>query len=66
MVDSDSLLTAAEVAAWLRVSPAWVRSHANGDRRPVIPSIKIGAFRRFRRDLVQKFIEELIRENSKV
>jgi hypothetical protein len=36
-----------EVAEWLLVDPAWVRAHANGNRHPVLPSLKMGKFRRF-------------------
>jgi hypothetical protein len=44
---AEELLTPEEVATWLRVSPAWVRAHANGNRQPKLPSLKVGAFRRF-------------------
>ena len=57
--DDELLLTVQEVAAWLRVSPAWVRAHASGHRRPVIPSIKLGAFRMFRYSAVKKWHDEL-------
>ncbi|MGI9069738.1 MAG: helix-turn-helix domain-containing protein [Bryobacteraceae bacterium] len=55
----ESLLTVEEVAIWLRVRPAWVRAHANSNRRPKLPSLKVGAFRRFRRQDILKFLEEL-------
>jgi hypothetical protein len=41
-VDSDRLLGVEEVAHWLNMSPACVRQHANGLRRPQIPSVKLG------------------------
>lgn len=55
----DDILTVDEVSAWLRVSAAWVRAHANGNRRPVLPSIKMGGHRRFRRKDIERFLDEL-------
>jgi excisionase family DNA binding protein len=57
----EPLLTVQEVADWLRVKPAWVRAHANGNRKPKLPSVKLGAYRRFRREDVARFLEELSR-----
>jgi hypothetical protein len=56
---AEELLTPEDVATWLRVKPAWVRAHANGNRKPQLPSLKMGAYRRFRRQDIQKFLEEL-------
>lgn len=50
-------LTVEDVAKWLKVKPEWVRAHANGNRKPKLPSVKLGRFRRFDRDQVQKFLE---------
>ena len=47
---AESLLTPEDVATWLKVKPAWVRAHANGNRKPELPSLKMGAYRRFRRE----------------
>jgi hypothetical protein len=58
-VPAEKLLTVEDVAAWLRVKPAWVRAHANGNRKPKLPSLKVGAFRRFRIKDIQGFLEEL-------
>jgi hypothetical protein len=58
---AEELLTPEDVASWLRVKPAWVRAHANGNRKPELPSLKMGAYRRFRRQDIQKFLEELSR-----
>ncbi len=58
----DRLLRVSEVAEWLCVSPGWVRDHANGRRRPILPSVKMGkgrkAARRFRREDIEEFIRE--------
>jgi hypothetical protein len=55
----EQLLTVEEVAEWLRVQPAWVLAHSNGNRRPLLPSIKVGRYRRFRKEEIERFIEEL-------
>jgi Helix-turn-helix domain len=55
----EELLTPEDVATWLKVKPAWVRAHANGNRKPELPSLKMGAYRRFRRQDIQRFLEEL-------
>jgi predicted DNA-binding transcriptional regulator AlpA len=52
------LLTVAEVAKHLAMSPAWVRQHASGFRQPTIPSLKLGTSVRFRRATIQAFIQE--------
>jgi excisionase family DNA binding protein len=53
------LLTVKEVADWLRVPPAWVRAHADGKRRPVLPSIKLGRVRRFEREAIEQWLQQL-------
>ena len=57
LVKQAEYLTVEEVAAWLKVSPEWVRAHANGNRRPKIPSVKLGRFRRFDREQVEQFLK---------
>lgn len=57
----EPLLTAEEVAVWLRRTPAWVYAHANGNRKPQLPSIKMGRPRLFRRLDVERWLEELAR-----
>jgi excisionase family DNA binding protein len=52
----DRLLTVKEVAAWLRVSQAFVYAHASKERRPYLQSVKIGKSVRFRRTDVEAFI----------
>lgn len=54
----EELLSAVEVARWLRVSRAWVFEHANGRRRPYLPSVKLGKSVRFRPVDVDAFIRE--------
>lgn len=52
-------MTVEEVAEWLKVETAWVRAHANGNRLPLLPSLKMGRYRRFRKSDIERFIEEL-------
>jgi excisionase family DNA binding protein len=52
------LMTVAEVARHLGMSTAWVRKHAAGVRKPVLPSVKLGKSVRFRRATVLAFIQE--------
>jgi len=58
---SEPLLTVEEVAKLLGVSRAWVLAHANGSRRPELPSVKLGKLVRFTQQQVQKFVEECTR-----
>ena len=53
-----TILTVKEVAELLRVSPNWVRQHATGKRRPVLPCIRIGGAVRFDAADVARLIEE--------
>ena len=43
----ERMLSVEEVAGLLGVSRAWVLSHANGKRRPELPSVKLGKMVRF-------------------
>jgi len=55
----DAVLSGEQVAVWLLVEPSWVRAHANGNRRPTLPSIKMGKFQRFFKGDVTRFLREL-------
>jgi len=57
----EHLLTAEEVARMLGVSRAWVLAHANGNRRPELPSVKLGKAVRFQPAALEKFVEECSR-----
>jgi hypothetical protein len=52
----EPLLTAREVAEYLRLSPCTVRQHTSGLRKPVIPSIKIGGAVRYLAEDVRGFV----------
>jgi len=56
-MSQERLMTVKEVAAWLNISEQWVRAHANKERRPYLPSIKLGKSVRFRASDVQEFLE---------
>ena len=51
------LLNVQEAAELLGVPVGWVRDHASGKRAPVIPSFKVGKYRRFRADELEKWLE---------
>jgi excisionase family DNA binding protein len=53
--DGFKLLTAAEVAELLSVPERWVRDASREGRLPVV---KLGRYRRFRREAVLAWIEE--------
>jgi len=53
----EHLLTS-KVSQRLGVSCSWVNDHANGRRRPYLPSVKLGKCRRFEPSSVARFIEE--------
>ena len=55
----DAVLDVQEVAVWLLVEPAWVRAHANGNRRPRLPVMKMGKFQRFLKGDIVQFLREL-------
>jgi len=57
------LLNSGELASELNVSESWVRDHAHGRRRPLLPSINLGTKRkpayRFDRRVIQEWLREL-------
>jgi hypothetical protein len=58
------ILTAEEVAAWLRVTPAWVRAHASKNRRPFLPGFKAGKYVRFERGTVRLAVAKWQKERE--
>jgi len=57
----NRLLSADEVAQLLGVSRAFVLAHSNGNRRPKLPSVKLGKLVKFQAEAIEKFIEECSR-----
>jgi excisionase family DNA binding protein len=53
----EQLLTARQVAKRLNVSVSWVLAHAAGDRKPALPSLKMGRAVRFRESDLETFLE---------
>lgn len=51
------LLTVEQVAAWFHVSPGWIRDHASGRKRPVLPCRKLGKCLRFDKQDCEAFLE---------
>jgi excisionase family DNA binding protein len=62
--EGDVLLTTSEVAEMLRVSRGWVTQHANGTRRPMLPSVRLGRAVRFNRADVLSFIRRHSTEST--
>lgn len=64
-----NLMTPGELAKALRVSEAWIRDHASGRRRPVMPSINLGTdhhpLYRFDRKVIQEWLNELAATDKK-
>jgi predicted DNA-binding transcriptional regulator AlpA len=52
----ERLLTVTEVAEQLGVRANWVHSHASGKRRPLLVSLKVGKYRRFRAADIEQFL----------
>ncbi len=52
---TGDLLTAQEVAAWLKVTPDWVKEMA---REGEMPAMKLGRYWRFDRDAVASWLVE--------
>ena len=55
---ADKLLTPEEVAERLNVTPNWVRKHANRQRKPYIPCVKMGSVLRFDSRRIEEFVQE--------
>lgn len=56
MQSQDALLTAEEVAALLRVTPAWVYAETRNHR---IPHVRLGRYVRYRRDALVEWMRQL-------
>jgi len=56
-MNTEKLLTVKEVAAWLRASEDWVQAHS-GRKAPRLPHIRVGKLIRFRREEIERFLEE--------
>lgn len=54
---TDRLLTLAEVAEHLQVSPGWVRDHALGRRGVRLDGAKLGKYWRFKQEHVDALIQ---------
>lgn len=58
------LVDAAEVARMLGVTEHWVRAHAR-DRRPLMPSYKIGKWVRFDAEKVREWAKENLQRGAR-
>lgn len=62
--DLDTLLTVADVAAWLKVSTSWVYEHTRARGAPRserLPHLKVGKYVRFEPRAVRAFLERKCR-----
>lgn len=57
-IENGRLLTAEEVAQLLGVTPAWVYERSRAGR---IPTVTLGRYRRYRREAIDRWIQELER-----
>jgi len=48
-----------EVAEWLSISETWVRHHATGRRRPVLPCVRLGKALRFDEAEVAAWLKQM-------
>ena len=55
MAIHDSLFTVQELARYLRMKPLTIYKHASAGR---LPGFKVGAHWRFKRDTIDKWIED--------
>lgn len=53
--ETETLLTAADVARWFGVSRAWVIDHATR-KQPRLPTIRLGKLLRFHRADLEQFL----------
>jgi len=53
----DELLTATETARFLKVPMTWVYEHGRPDTQDRLPFVKLGKYRRFRRRVLQAYID---------
>jgi excisionase family DNA binding protein len=59
--DPFELLTAGEVATWLRVTKGWVYRQTRANRIPYVP---LGRFVRYRRSAVAEWVAEIERSTA--
>jgi len=57
-------MTVTEVAEHFRVSKAWVRDHAAGRRKPVLPCIPLGKLMRFYPSDLEEFEQKMKQEHG--
>jgi excisionase family DNA binding protein len=53
--DSEPLLTADEVASFMRVTRSWVYAET---RRDALPHVRLGRYVRYRRSAIERWLDE--------
>ncbi len=56
------IITASEVAALLRMTPAWVYAETRSNR---IPHMRLGRYFRYRRSTIEAWMNELERDSDR-
>lgn len=59
MNHSTRLLNVQEVADYLGVPVRWIYDHSTGTVEPVIPNFKLGKYRRYRLDEVERWLKQI-------
>lgn len=62
-VDPDALMTAEDVSKLLGVNVAWVYAQS---RRRRIPTVTLGRYRRYRRSAIERWVEEIEDDPSRL
>jgi predicted DNA-binding transcriptional regulator AlpA len=57
--ESTRLLKVQEVADHLGVSVQWIYEHSTGKVEPVIPNLKLGKYRRYRLDEIERWLKQI-------
>lgn len=55
---NKTLLNVQELAEYLGVTVNWCYEHSSGNRLPQIPSFKLGKYRRFRLDEIERWLAQ--------
>jgi excisionase family DNA binding protein len=59
---NSEIITASEVAALLRMTPAWVYAETRHNR---IPHMRLGRYFRYRRSTIEAWMNELERDSDR-
>ena len=63
-MDQKHLLDVQDVAKIFNIQPSWIYGRVHADDLP-FPYLKVGTYLRFRKEDIEDFIEEQLRERKK-